>query len=100
MPGTVISNTVNLSSRLETLTKRYDAAMIISKDSLDRMRDPDSLNMRYLGMVQVAGVNEVKAIYEVLECLDEGRKRERTASKMDFRDGVREFHLGKSSQHF
>ena len=94
MSGTVISNTVNLSSRLESLTKRYNAAMLISKDTLDRMKDPDSLNMRYLGMVQVAGVNEVIAVYEILECLDEERKRERTDSKMLFRDGVREFHLG------
>ena len=94
MSGTVISNTVNLCSRLESLTKKYNAAMLISKDTLDRMSDPDSLNMRYLGMVQVAGVNEVKAVYEILECLDDERKRERTATKTDFREGVREFHLG------
>lgn len=98
MSGTVISNTVNLSSRLESLTKKYNAAMLISKDTLDRMSDPDSLNMRYLGMVQVAGVNEVKAVYEILECLDDERKKERTASKTDFREGVREFHLGHTEK--
>ena len=98
MSGTVISNTVNLSSRLESLTKKYSAAMIISKDTLDRMSSPDSLNMRYLGMVQVAGVNEVKALYEVLECLDDDRRNERTAGKDDFREAVREFHLGNAEK--
>lgn len=98
MSGTVISNTVNLSSRLESLTKKYNAAMIISKDTLDRMSSPDSLNMRYLGMVQVAGVNEVKALYEVLECLDDDRRNERTAGKDDFREAVREFHLGNAEK--
>lgn len=94
MSGTVISNTVNLSSRLESLTKKYATAMIISKDTLDRMADPDRLNTRYLGMIQVAGVNEVKALYEVLDCLDDERKTERSAGKGDFREAVKLFHLG------
>lgn len=94
MSGTVISNTVNLSSRLESLTKKYNTGMIISKDTLDRMSDPDSYNTRYLGMIQVAGVNEVKALYEVLDCLDDTRKNERTSTKSSFREAVRLFHLG------
>lgn len=95
MSGTVISNTVNLSSRLESLTKQYNTAMIITKDTLDKMEDPDSLNLRYLGMIQVAGVNEVKALYEVLDCLDEERYVERFKSKADFREAVRLYHLGE-----
>ena len=31
-------------------------AMLISKDTLDRMEDTEKVNLRYLGMVQVAGV--------------------------------------------
>lgn len=95
MSGTVISNTVNLSSRLESLTKQYDTAMIITKDTLDRMEDPDSINTRYLGMVQVAGVNEVNALYEVLDCLDENRFNVRNANKKDFKEAVRLYHLGE-----
>ena len=95
MSGTVISNTVNLSSRLESLTKQYNTAMIITKDTLDSMDDPDSLNLRYLGMIQVAGVNEVKALYEVLDCLDEKRMVNRNRTKNEFREAVRLYHLGK-----
>lgn len=94
MSGTVISNTVNLSSRLESLTKQYHTAMIITKDTLDNMDDPDSLNLRYLGMIQVAGVNEVKALYEVLDCLDEKRFENRNKTKNEFREAVRLYHLG------
>lgn len=98
MSGTVISSTVNLSSRMESLTKRYGTAMIISKDTLDRMSNPDMLTTRYLGMVQVAGVNEVVALYEVLDCLEEtqGKKRKETAK--EFREAVRLFHTGALSQ--
>ena len=95
LSGTVISDTVNLSSRLESLTKTYHTAMLVSKDTIDRMSDPDSLNTRYLGMVQVAGVNEVKALYEVLDCLDEKRRNERVANRSDFREAIRLFHMGK-----
>lgn len=94
LSGTVISNTVNLSSRLESLTKQYKTAMIISKETLDRMSNPDSLNVRYLGMVQVAGVNEVEALYEVLDCLDKADKEKRSKNLREFRDAIREFHLG------
>ncbi len=95
MSGTVISNTVNLSSRMEALTKTYAAGMIISKDTLDRMQNPDALSTRYLGMVQVAGVNEVSALYEVLDCLEETKRCRREETKTEFREAVRLFHSGK-----
>ena len=98
LSGTVISDTVNLSSRLESLTKQYHTAMLITKDTVDRMTDPDSLKMRYLGEVQVAGVNEVKAIYEVLDCLPEDEKEKRGRNAGEFREAVRLFHLGRRDE--
>lgn len=98
MSGTVIANTVNLSSRIESLTKRYGAGMIISKDTLDRMENPDALSTRYLGMVQVAGVNEVSALYEVLDCLEDEQREKRNKNKLMFREAVRLFHTGSLEQ--
>lgn len=98
MSGTVIANTVNLSSRMESLTKQYGAGMIISKDTLERMANPDMLSTRYLGMVQVAGVNEVAALYEVLDCLDEEQRENREQTKLVFREAVRLFHTGELQQ--
>jgi class 3 adenylate cyclase len=95
MSGTVISDVVNLSSRLESLTKQYETAMLISKDTLDRMENPDILHTRYLGMVQVAGVNEVVALYEVLDCLEKSVRENREKSSREFREAVRLFHMGK-----
>ena len=98
LSGTVISDTVNLSSRLESLTKQYHTAMLITKDTVDRMTDPDSLHLRYLGEVQVAGVNEVKAVYEVLDCLPEDEKEKRVGNSAEFREAVRLFHLGRRTE--
>ena len=62
------------------------------------MTDPDALKMRYLGELQVAGVNEVKAVYEVLDWLpeEEGEKRYRNAA--EFREAVRLFHLSRREE--
>jgi len=98
MSGTVISNTVNLSSRLESLTKKYHAGMLISKETLDRLTDAESFKTRYLGMIQVAGVNEVKAVYEVLDCLPDDLLEARLNTKMQFREAIRLYHLGNLSQ--
>lgn len=95
LSGTVISDTVNLSSRLESLTKQFKTAMLITKDTLDRMEDAESVNLRYLGMIQVAGVNEVKSVYEVLDCLPEEERQKRAANSEDFKEAVRLFHLGQ-----
>ncbi len=95
MSGTVIANTVNLSSRIEALTKRYGAGMIISKDTLDRMDNPDMLSTRYLGMVQVAGVNEVAGLYEVIDCLEDDERQKKEQTNLTFREGVRLYHMGE-----
>ncbi len=98
MSGTVISHTVNISSRIESLTKRYGAGMIISKETLDRMKHPDILSTRYLGMVQVAGVNEVSALYEVLNCLTDEQRSPKESTRLDFREAVRLYHQGNIEQ--
>ena len=95
LSGTVISDTVNLSSRLESLTKQYQTAILISKDTVDRMASPDDLALRYLGMIQVAGVNEVKGVYEVLDCLREEDKKVRGDNNVEFREALRLFQLGR-----
>ena len=98
LSGTVISDTVNLSSRLESLTKQYQTAILISKDTVDRMADPDALDLRYLGIVQVAGVNEVKSVYEVLDCLPEEERAKRHENSPMLREAVRLFHLGRREE--
>ena len=95
LSGTVISDTVNLSSRLESLTKQYKTAILVSKDTIDRLAAPEELDLRYLGMIQVAGVNEVKGVYEVLDCLRDEDKVLRSGNSVEFREAMRLFQLGR-----
>ncbi|MDZ7741111.1 MAG: adenylate/guanylate cyclase domain-containing protein [Bacteroidota bacterium] len=67
MDGTVISDAVNLSSRLEGLNKLYGGSIIISEDTLIRINDPSHYNYRFLDIVKVKGKKEAVYIFEVLD---------------------------------
>ena len=69
--------------------------MLVSKDTVDRLSSPEDLTLRYLGIIQVAGVNEVKGVYEVLDCLKPSEKEVRSANASDFREALRLFQLGR-----
>ena len=69
--------------------------MLVSKDTVDRLSDPEAFDMRYLGMIQVAGVNEVKGVYELLDCLQDDIKSVRSDNRTEFREAMRLFQLGR-----
>src|SRR6185295_4182850 len=64
MEGTVISDTVNLASRLEGLTKYYGAAMIISDITHQKLKEPDKYSYRVLDRVRVKGKQEPVVVLE------------------------------------
>ncbi|MDR1220792.1 MAG: adenylate/guanylate cyclase domain-containing protein [Treponema sp.] len=93
LSGTVISKNVNLASRMETLTKQTHSGMLITRDTLNQIGDRrDSLNFRFIGMVQAAGVNEVIGVIDVLDALPELICRKRLVSKNVFESGIRKYH--------
>ncbi len=63
----LISDTVNTAQRLETLTKKYGAGIILSGDTLEKMTDHSQFNVRELGKSFVKGKKEAVVIYE---CID------------------------------
>lgn len=65
--GTVISDHVNLASRLEGLTKVYGAPIIVSQDSLIKLENPGQYNYRFLDIVKVRGRKSSVNIFEILD---------------------------------
>ena len=64
MQSTVISDAVNLCSRLEDLTKVYGCDIITTEAVIQHVTDRDSMPYRCLGKVCVKGKNEPVTIYE------------------------------------
>jgi class 3 adenylate cyclase len=69
METTVISQNVNLASRLEGLTKHFGAKLIISEVTLKDISPSDRrrFNLRYLGPVVPKGSTDPVRIHEVLD---------------------------------
>jgi len=67
MDGTVVSDAVNLASRIEGLTKIYGSSIIISQDTLIKLEDPNRYLYRFIDVVKVKGKNEAVYIFEILD---------------------------------
>jgi hemerythrin len=67
MDSTVISDSVNLSSRLEGVTKDYAAPLLISEHTLYALQDPSRYRIRFIDRILVKGKSHPQAVYEVLD---------------------------------
>ncbi len=67
MDGTVISDAVNLASRVESLTKVYRVRMLISQYTYDHLVDPAAYAVRPLDVVVVRGKTRPVVLFEVFD---------------------------------
>jgi len=91
MDGTVISDAVNLASRLENLTKLYGNSVIISEDTLIKLDDPSAYHYRFLDIVKVKGKKEAVYIFEIIEGEAEDMKRLKIQTKNQFAKGINHY---------
>ncbi|MEG3840306.1 AAA family ATPase [Microcoleus sp. herbarium14] len=68
MDGTVISDAVNLASRVESLTKNYGVSLLITQPTYSRLKNPSQYAIRTLDTVKVKGKSEAVTVYEVFDC--------------------------------
>tara|TARA_Y100000296_G_scaffold33840_1_gene39303 strand:- start:247 stop:1341 length:1095 start_codon:yes stop_codon:yes gene_type:complete len=69
MDTTVIGDSVNIASRLEALTTKYEADIVVSAQVLQTIGDSCEINTRLLDWVKVKGRQAPIEIYEVLSHL-------------------------------
>lgn len=101
--GTVISDAVNLASRLEGLTKIYKTSIIISEDSLIKINNPGKYNFRFLDVARVKGKKEAVYIFEILDGEPDNIRELKTETKSLFGKGIeayRERHFNEAIELF
>lgn len=86
--GTVISDAVNMASRIEGLTKHYKAKILVSEDVLLQLDDFAQFSYMKLDIVRVKGKQDTFAIYEILEGLPEEKLNGMLSTKFAFETGV------------
>ena len=67
MQGDALSDNVNLTSRVEGLTKFYDVSFIITASTYNRLADPELYCIRFLDKVQVKGKSQALDLFEVFD---------------------------------
>lgn len=93
MESTVISDAVNLASRVEGLTSFFGAEIIISKQILDTIGESGiKYNYRCLGSVKVKGKNESVDIYEIIDGNENETVRLKLLTKELFENGLDSFN--------
>ncbi|MEQ9235136.1 CHASE2 domain-containing protein [Coleofasciculus sp. E2-BRE-01] len=65
--STVLSDAVNLASRLEHLTKEYGVSLLISHYTFDHLRDPSNYSFRLIGRVKVKGKSQTVSVFDVFD---------------------------------
>ncbi len=69
--STVISDAVNLSSRIENLTKSFHTTILISGEVYEKVADMSKYTLRFIGNVVVKGKSKACKVYEVLSVYSE-----------------------------
>jgi hemerythrin len=91
--GTVVSDAVNLASRLEGLTKQYGAPLIISEAALYALDGAASRTVRFLDRLRVKGKRHPQSIYEVFEADPAPRRAAKAETRPWFEEAVACYHL-------
>ena len=88
MDGSVISDAVNVCSRMEGLTKFYKVPVIITEDTLKKLTEPEKYHIRFLDKVRVKGRTIPILIYELYSADPASVLEEKNRSKEAMEEGI------------
>ncbi|NEP60325.1 MAG: response regulator [Symploca sp. SIO2G7] len=88
MEETVISDAVNVASRLEGLTKIFGSTVIFSEKILIELEDPTQYRYRFLGKVPVKGRKDAISVFEAFDGESPELIELKLKTRVDFELGI------------
>ncbi|MCY6490153.1 MULTISPECIES: response regulator [Leptolyngbya] len=86
--GDAFSDNVNLTSRLEGLTKVYGSALLITGQTLEQLSNPEAYDVRFLANTIVKGRTEPISVYEILNAEVEAMRTLKLRTLPQFQQGI------------
>jgi two-component system sensor histidine kinase ChiS len=90
MQNTVVSDAVNLASRLESITKVFGVSLAISEATFKKLSDPGSYKYRFIGKVRVKGKSAPVSVFEIFDGINPVVQKRKIEANMFFEQGM--FH--------
>ncbi|TGM89984.1 7TM diverse intracellular signaling domain-containing protein [Leptospira licerasiae] len=92
LEGTVISDTVNLASRIESLTKVYGSRIAVSESTIEEVKKDGKFHFRFLDRVKVKGKQRPVSVYEVFDGDEPQYQDLKLKTKESYEKGVKAFY--------
>ncbi len=92
--ATVISDSVNLAARIESITKIYGADILLTIDAVEKLANPQHFLLRSIGKVHVRGKDESIEVFECYNHQEEETKKCKTSSLKAFSEAIQSFNEG------
>ena len=93
MDSTVLGDVVNIASRLEGLTKHYNAKIIVSAQTKGLLGTELEILCRELDYVNVVGKDEPVVIFEIFDADDEEVRESKRRILKTYQKGVENYHV-------
>ncbi|MEI6873808.1 MAG: adenylate/guanylate cyclase domain-containing protein [Spirochaetota bacterium] len=88
MENTVISDSVNLASRLQAITKAFNIALAISEQVFKSIKDPGAYTFRFIGKVKVKGKVEPVSVFEIFDGIEPSLFERKVKANTFFEQGM------------
>lgn len=98
MDSTVISDVVNVTARIEGLTKFYGAPLLVSERILFELEQPNRYNFRFLDKVKVKGKEQPISVFEIFDGYPPETIDLKLKTRTDFEKGLLHFHSGEFAE--
>jgi len=66
--------------------------MLITHDTMNRLGVDKEIASRFIGQIQVAGMNEAIGVFDILDALSPQIRTNRIATQKIFESGIRKYH--------
>ncbi|MBU0934700.1 MAG: hypothetical protein KKI09_07440 [Spirochaetes bacterium] len=92
MEGTVVSDAVNLSSRLQSIAKAFNLATVISEATFMALNTPGQYKYRFIGKVRVKGKSAPVSVFEIFDGLPADLYERKMSSNRFFEQGMMAYY--------
>ncbi|HSF45014.1 MAG TPA: adenylate/guanylate cyclase domain-containing protein, partial [Chitinophagaceae bacterium] len=98
MQCSVLGDNVNLASRIEQLTRTYDAQCLISEQTYGSLENQNAFSMRLVDRVAVKGKGLAVKLYEILDAEPDERRRVKEGTRDLLADAMEHYYARRFIQ--